>query len=1087
MSASIASIGGPNGYDEKFVIVWQSEQEEKSSYDIRTQMFYSTFVCDCATGHFSNLTYHDNCIACSKGEYQNAVGQTQCLVCQEGSYQDERGASGCAKCEPGTFNPYQGSTTSGACQKCSAGGYSDQPGLGQCLKCKPGSYQDQGGASGCAKCEPGTFNPYQGSTASDACQNCSVGEYSDQSGQGQCSKCKPGSYQDEEGASGCAKCDPGTFNPYHASNTSGACQNCSVGEYNAQPGQSQCHECATGKYQDQTGKSECKPCQPGKYQDEQGETQCKNCTIGEFSNKPAQIHCEKCPVGTYSDAYGATECVPCSNGTYNPKEGSTNVQDCLGCEIGTYNDLVKQSSCQQCAMGTYSNQEGLTKCESCPMGTYNPNEGQSVCQSCEPGTYQSKEGEINCRNCEFNTYQPKSGSTKCVYCPMNSETLSTKAQTYMECFCKVGYFGRPGEYCEICPTEGICDSFNQFYPIPRAGYWSSSTNPTQLIKCQIPEACPGYEQDACNEELGYRGYQCTECKTGFFKNQRLCERCPNNATQRLALIFLIFIAVLLFLLYIAKKATAYFGSFTISFAFLQLIAIVYQLEVNWPQTISITLKTFQIFDFNLDFLATECSFNFDYVEKWYMIQLLPFICLVLFVLVYLLLFLHSKVITRVTKYFNGKNKRRFLYKPSKLVDQKFIYYLKVAKYYLLLPFYQCISKSELNDLKSIFINFFLTLLTLLYLILSQKCLEIFDCEYDTELKQYIFQPDANYICYADHRKWNMLLAFAILFMALYILGIPLLIIILLIKNSKKLTEKQFDLKFGLLCSRYNKSFFFWEIIIMLRKLFLVIFKIFIMDYTQLQLILFIGLIVLSLLVQFKYKPYLNTRHNFLESLQLIISIIILFSALIFNSDELYSNNSIQKNLFKIIIVSIIMMGVFFLILITLMDIHSRLNSSLRKKKIENNSMKEIKLLKALLKKDRKRNNFALLFNWIINLNNAHSKKNFVLLNQIFNHIQNGGNSHSGGEDNKKIKNNKKHDKLNRSQSKNIDLFNQLFRNDVLILFLKWYKKNANIIQKLSIQKLLQNFFQYQYITPWQEQKNNYKKQNKNKIKNKKIN
>ncbi|KAJ3445322.1 g protein-coupled receptor-related [Anaeramoeba flamelloides] len=636
------------------------------------------------------------------------------------------------------------------------------------------------------------------------------------------------------------------------------CRSCPIGTHGAKDGgvsigdADACSECAAGSFQDTLGQIECISGGIGCYQDEKGKS-----------------HYKLCPSGTYQEDQGADQCKSCPVGTYNTKTGSTTNVTCTKCDKGTFNDPEAQASCALCPMRTYQDSKGQSKCLECQAGSYTDREAQTICQLCKSGTYQDATGSTNCKSFPFDKWQSNIGSTKCNYGQMNSETLYQKSIPISDCYCSIGYYGKPGENCQKCPEHGICKQFNQHYPFPDSGYWSSQANPIVLIKCKIKKACPGYEIEKCNDLMGYKGFECTECLRGFYKMDYRCDRCPDNANVRLAFLLIAFLIYLLVFSFFAKKATAYFGSFTISFSFFQILVIIYQLGVRWPTNLSSMFKLFLTLNFNLDFLATECTFNLTHLEKWYLIQLSPIIFFFLFLIIYFLLLVHSKVILKYNlnvfadNYITRKCPK-FFYKPSKQIGNTFLYYLHFVKFKLLSPLFQGLTKEELNDMKCIFTNVYLTLLTLLYLILSQKCLQVFDCKYDSSSKNYIFQPEPNYNCF---EKWwyQKLFIASIIFIIFYIMGIPFLILYLLIKNSKILTETQFDLKFGLLCTRYNKNFFFWEIIIMIRKLFLIIMTLFVSNFPTFQLILIVLVLLVALVIQQIYKPYLSNRHNYLES------------------------------------------------------------------------------------------------------------------------------------------------------------------------------------------------------------------------------
>ncbi|KAJ3423535.1 g protein-coupled receptor-related [Anaeramoeba flamelloides] len=978
--------------------------------------------------------------------------------------------------------------------------------------CEEGTYCNTTIHDECQQCPTGTYNPDQGSISIGDCTECSKGKYQNLTGQSACHLCGQGEYQDQEGQSFCQQCPTGTYNQEEGSMSIGDCTECSKGKYQNLTGQSACHLCGQGTYQDQEGQSLCQACETGQYQKFEGKTSCTNCTRGQYQNLEGQSSCHLCGIGTSQDQEGQSFCQACETGQYQKFEGKTS---CVECSIGKYQHLKGESTCHSCAQGTFGNERGLSSCHDCLLGSYSDQEGATTCELCEAGTYQDQKGKITCKNCGFDTWQPNIGSQQCNYCPLNSETLSSKTTSIKECFCEIGYYGKPGEYCEKCPAEGICDTFNQHYPKPKPGYWNSQENPTELIECQILDACPGEKIETCNEQLGYTGNQCAECMVDFYKRDSKCEKCPNNATRRFIFILLGIFALLLILLFIAKKATSYFGSFTISFSFFQLLVIIYKLNVNWPTDISNTLEIFLPFNFNLDFLAMECSFSFSYIEKWFIIEFSPFIFALFFLLIYFTLVFHSKFLTK----FNDKINNNFItnkfpklfYKPSKKVDHRLIYYLHLIKYYLLSPLFQCLSQPELIKSKDIFINVYLTLLTLLYLILSQKCLEIFNCQYDPQSKQHIFLQDTNHVCFGSW--WRKILPFTIVFLILYIIGIPLLIVYLLIKNSKKLTEKQFDLKFGLLCSRYNKSFFFWEIIIMLRKLVLITVALFLANHPIIQLILIVLFLLFFLVIQFKYKPYIENRHNFLETLLLSNPQFILFSGFIFKTNELEKNSENNQKLINTVIF-VLIITICILFTITFLDFYFRVkflktnkkygynNDNIFRKDIQMNNKNNLKFLFKNYytlnnnRHDKQNQNnlqLRLILDWLASVNNKRLLKIDSFIKKIFidqstiSHESDINDENKNDNDNldnddaeKKVDNKQKTENVNnlnqnkyiykkkqiffKQKNDTLSIFEEFFKNDLILKFIKWYHLNANLNQKIQINRLIQNFNSYQKKT-----------------------
>ncbi|KAJ6233663.1 insulin-like growth factor binding protein [Anaeramoeba flamelloides] len=355
------------------------------------------------------------------------------------------------------------------------------------------------------------------SILNEECKICPKGYYQDQEGQTDCKKCGKGTYQDEEGQTYCKKCPKGTYQNMEGKNF---CIDCPYDSFQEDEGKNSCLECPAGEFTASTGSTsidECFYCEKGTYWNRQLNKERRVGRKGQGQSQgraeDEQNKCFRCMPGTYQDEEGQTQCKKCPMGTFNQNEGSYFEKDCLECPIGTYNEHESQSSCNLCPLGKYQNSKGQSVCIDCPKGSYTDKGGSTACKLCSSGTYQNENGKFQCKNCAFDTWQSNTGASECSFCPLFSETLSTKSKSIKECFCSLGYYGKPGEVCQKCPENGVCNKFNQYNPLPKPGYWSSKENPNYLIKCNIYESCPGYEIETCEHQLGYGGYQCSEFKT----------------------------------------------------------------------------------------------------------------------------------------------------------------------------------------------------------------------------------------------------------------------------------------------------------------------------------------------------------------------------------------------------------------------------------------------------------------------------------------------------------------------------------------------------------------------------------------------
>ncbi|KAJ3437471.1 hypothetical protein M0812_16634 [Anaeramoeba flamelloides] len=831
------------------------------------------------------------------------------------------------------------------------------------------------------------------------------------------------------------------------------CIDCPYDSYQEDEGKNSCLECPAGEFTASTGSTsfdDCFYCEKGTYWNRQLSKERRVGRKGQGQSQgraeDEQSKCFRCMPGTYQDEEGQTQCKKCPIGTFNHNDGSIFEKDCLECPIGKYNEHESQSSCNLCPLGKYQNSQGNSVCIDCPKGSYTDKRGSTACKLCSSGTYQNENGGFQCKNCAFDTWQSNTGASECSFCPLFSETLSTKSKSIKECFCSLGYYGKPGEVCQKCPENGVCNKFNQYNPLPKPGYWSSNKNPNYLIKCNIYESCPGYEIETCDHQLGYGGYQCSECLNTFYKFESQCQECPTNNNSRLILFFILFILLIILLLIIAKKGKNYFGSFSIFINFFQVIAILPKLEFNWPIKLINFFQFFSIVNFNIDFLALECSINLNYTEKWFIIMLLPFILILILFIIYLTLFMHSLFVKFTGPILINKFPNLCI-KSNRANQSKFLLPFSYLRYYLIKIFLNSWSKENLKIFLNTCINVFVASLLILYLILALKIFEFFDCDYSSNLKKYIFQPEKSHYCFDDW--WYQILPFVIIFMILYIIGIPIFFGIMLWYHSKKVNEKVFNQRLSLLYSRYKIEYFFWEIIIIFRKFFIVIFEIYLTNYPLVQIILLICCLLLSIIIQNIYKPYNTPHRNFYEFSLLTVTLFIFFISILFLTNEKTRNKDLYSKLADLVII-IFSTVLCILLIISFLEIKNRIKYNIKKSKTKNNlkylnnhysknshfSHKKEPIYLTI--KSKKNLNFHLLLKFFAQFNHSKNKKFNILSKIIVDHYLS--------------KKNKNHLILNSIQEK--------WNQNTSFLILKWYKEKANLLWKYRFCQFFMKFLEY---------------------------
>lgn len=146
------------------------------------------------------------------------------------------------------------------------------------------------------------------------------------------------------------------------------------------------------------------------------------------------------------------------------------------------------------------------------------------------------------------------------------------------------------------------------------------------------------------------------------------------------------------------------------------------------------------------------------------------------------------------------------------------------------------------------------------------------------------EDDLEIVCWSSVHKFYSLFV-AVPSIIVWGLGIPFFAFILLSRIRKNLDKLESREKLGFLYRGYKKDFFFWEVIIMYRKIALICISVFISSYGVVaQALIVFMLLILFLFFNMKKQPYQTTVLNDLETLSLITSMITIYCGLFFISD-----------------------------------------------------------------------------------------------------------------------------------------------------------------------------------------------------------
>ncbi|KAJ6249584.1 cell surface glycoprotein (s-layer protein)-like protein [Anaeramoeba flamelloides] len=540
-------------------------------------------------------------------------------------------------------------------------------------------------------------------------------------------------------------------------------------------------------------------CKMGTYSDIEG---CLGCPEGTYSDEELQDSCKECGMGEHNSYTGQTECVICEPGTYSDQVG---LPDCLKCPEGTYNTNNGSESsvdCSFCPIGTYNPETGASSeeegCLPCPVGTYNPNqEGRSVadCKKCPEGSYNTHTGSnssVDCLTCPSGKYS-ETGSSECEYCGPGTEPSDRQSEC-VEC--------SPGTYSES-DTQENCKSC-------KSGYFNNEAGQSSCKKCLFEDNCIG--GNSCLEGRNNSNY-CITCLDGWFMLNSECRECLPGYVVWLV-VSLIFVLCLVIYFTRNLKYTDSFLEFTSNPIFgiivtsLQLIGVVLSLDFPWPSLCRGFLRYFFSI-FILDFWSMsspDCKSSFTFYYKWLTMFLLFFILFFFSLIFYLVQNLRLETDHERRYNFQVKFKHYFL------LLLKFIYipFLKISFDTIDLTYYE-VKDASLLDV----------------------------------------DPSIN----ASTRNYkNYLVGFIIGFI-LYVVGIPIVFGITILKAKQLLFAEDFNEKYGWIYMKYKENRYWFEMVEFFFKFLIVLSCVFFKPNSEFQAV-YVFVIFFAFIALFCYlKPH----------------------------------------------------------------------------------------------------------------------------------------------------------------------------------------------------------------------------------------
>lgn len=420
--------------------------------------------------------------------------------------------------------------------------------------------------------------------------------------------------------------------------------------------------------------------------------------------------------------------------------------------------------------------------------------------------------------------------------------------------CQYGTYSLdPSQVCTSCPSGATC--YGGALMSANQGYWRLHPKSDQFFKCPNPLACVGSDHIVLsltgNCLAGYRGNKCQPCDNGYSrKGENECAICPNSRDNALIIIGICFATILgvAFLvrssLRTAYEPTQLHSVYIKIFAnYLQLIVITTQLNLDWPSFVYQLFKTQKsaasITDqiFSYDCLLDDGSENAYvnvYFKKLMIIGFIPFICSGVTVVFWLM---------------------HYLYWGKKQVLQK-----------------------EL--VASLIILFFL-----LHSSLVKANFAMFSCSEITTGELWL-TDNLDIRCYGETHSYYALTV-ALPALLLWGVSVPSLLLLHLYRKRHSLSNLPMKLKFGFLYTGFRSSKYYWEFVIMYRKIVIISSVVFIGNFSvKIQALTIMLVIAVFVWLQHIIQPYNSVNLNQMEMRAILVAAVTVYCGLYYLTDDL---------------------------------------------------------------------------------------------------------------------------------------------------------------------------------------------------------
>eukprot|EP00854_Cymbomonas_tetramitiformis_P005020 gene5020-6119_t len=632
-----------------------------------------------------------------------------------------------------------------------------------------------------------------------------------------------------------------------------------------------------------------KPCEPGKYV--QGSNQlCRNAESGAF------------------DFCNDTVCVATEAGAYTSTVGSLTSTDC---PINMFAAEPASSACELCPPGSDTgNTTAAKECAPCANGHFQPLPGGN-CTQCPIGSFISnssfpKDRCIECNELPGFYYQPNPGQSECMQCPGNTVKLGgSPGLNQEECVCTKGFWrpdGLPGHACTSCPEGGVCDGgltipYTQEgmfaktkmtdggkvlagYPFisQRAGYPDDPPDPNSL-EFDLPEIFFECKKDwTCESESecagGFEGNLCASCTDGYFGLGEFCVKCFGEVTDWVMTI-LAWIGMIYLWLLIKKVSSSHYTSLRLFMHYMQYVTITQSFGAPWPKALLKITQAFALSNFKVDFYSPSCIIPWSPLASvWITFSLAP-----LAAFIYGCRYLVAKWVVGVS----GLDGEKCMIGAPSAEEGLQTGIGQMLRSGIASTYPYMVTLKDLHTLKNSYKRSVLSLLNVMY---AANCMATFNAFRCTRF------PDDSYFLKAvpsvecgslSHVSYIVVACFSL---AIYVVGTPVLFLYNLrrIRREDSMHHRESLQVWGGLYVQYETGLWFWELVILSRRLVLCLILVFWAENPHMQLLMAAIAMILYICLQFFHRPFLEDELDVIDCASLLSVLFYILAGLVFLAD-----------------------------------------------------------------------------------------------------------------------------------------------------------------------------------------------------------